>query len=296
MASKVLIINAVSPIGQAIYKAFESCSFAVLTPVKNALDWEDGTALATFIKENDVSVIINTAGWNECPTQQQQKALLKAAKAIAAAAKKTDCAVIHLSSYRVFGGENQSAYDELDIPSPLDAAGETFLQAEETFEQELERYICLRVSWVLDIVSDSVFRRLLQDLTSDGVELEFTHQYRGAPVSTAEIGSVVLAMVNQIYCGSENWGVFHLASGDPCTSAELSEVVAEILERKGVLRRSWRIQRLDEAQSDTGSGPVSAALTVRRCRDNFGYQVKSWRQGLSRLVDNWIENQKLNWD
>lgn len=296
MASKVLITNAVSPIGQAIYKAFESCTYAVLTPVKSALDWTDSNAVERYIAENDVSVIVNTVGWSESPTAQQQQELCAAADAIAMAAKKHGCAVIHLSSYRVFGGENLSSYDEQDTPAPLDAAGHAFLQAEKAFERELEHHICLRVSWVLDIIGDSIFQRLLQDLTSEGPELLFNHRRRGAPLSAMEIGNVILAMVHQIFCGAENWGVFHLASSDPCTSAELFEVVAEILERKGALKRSWRVQSLNEGDDDGQSEPESAALTVRRCRDNFGYQVKSWRQGLSRLVSVWLEQQKINWD
>ena len=295
MASKVLIIDAVSPIGQAVYRAFESSTYAILAPVRGVLDWCDAVALKRYIVESGVSIIVNTAGWHESPTAEQQQELLSAAEAVAAAAKETNCVVIHLSSYRVFGGENQSSYDEQDVPSPLGTAGYAFLQAEKIFERELEHCICLRLSWVLSVSGNFVFHRLLKDLTTNGPELEVTHQRRGAPVSTVEIGRVILAMVKQIFCGAENWGVIHLASIDPCSSAEITEVVAEILDRKGALKRSWRVERIPESEIEAQIEPDSAALTVRRCRDNFGYQVKSWRQGLSPLIGAWLEQQSVDW-
>ncbi|MBR9910478.1 MAG: sugar nucleotide-binding protein [Gammaproteobacteria bacterium] len=296
MATKVLIIDAVSSLGQAIYQAFESTTLAVLAPVRSALDWTDAAALLAFIQTNDVSIVVNTAGWSEAPTEAQQQELVLTATALGEAARAGSCSVIQLSSYRVFGGENKSSYDEADTPQPISAAGEAFLRAEQVLAASLEHYICLRLSWVLDITGNAIFHRLLQDLTTPGPELVVTHQRRGAPLSAMEVGRVVRAMVQQIFCGAENWGAIHLASGDPCSSAEITEVVAEILARKGALQREWRAEALSVEQLEELGEPDSAVLTVRRCRDNFGYQVKSWRQGLSHLVRIWLERQKENWD
>ena len=296
MATKVLILDAVSTLGQAIYDAFESTTCAVLAPVKSGLDWNSADALSSFISANDVSIVINTAGWSEAPDQDHQREIVATAAALARAAQNLQIAIIHLSSYRVFGGENKSAYDEDDRPQPLGAAGEAFLEAEQTLLHAVPHCICLRVSWLFDTSSNAIFQRLLIDLTTAGPELVVTHQRRGAPLAPAEVGRVVLAMVQQIFCGAENWGVMHLASGDACSSAEVTEVVAEILDRLGRLRRAWHAESLTEEQLEALGEPDSAVLTVRRCRDNFGYQVKSWRQGLSQLIRRWLELQAINWD
>ncbi len=293
MASKILITDAYSPVGRAISHVFQNSPYALLTPAPASIDWSDTEALRKYLDKQRVDIIVNTAGWFENPDAGQQLLLVDTARSLAKAAKACDCAVIHLSSYRVFGGENKTTYDEDDKPQPLGAAGRAFLEAERAIQQGVQRHICLRVSWVLDIIGESVFFRLLRDLTSAGEVLEVTHQRRGAPLSSSEIGRVILAMVHQILCGAENWGVFHLASGDPCSSAEFAEVVADILDREGVLKREWRVETLtDEELADQGE-PDSAALTVRRCRDNFGYQVRSWRQGLTGLIRAWLVQQKL---
>lgn len=289
MASKILITDAISSVGQAIHSVFEQSPYALLTPTKSKLNWEDSDAVCAYLKRHHVSIILNTLGWSETPSAQQQQDLVLAAENFAKAAKIVGCDVIHLSSYRVFGGENKTAYDEDDTPLPLGPAGEAFLRAEKAYERELERHVCLRVSWVVDIIGHSLFGRLMQQLVVDGPALEIDHQRRGAPVSTLEVGRMMLAMVNQILCGAENWGVFHLASSDPCSSAEFAETVADILEREGELRRQLIIETLTEEELALQGEPDSAALTVRRCRDNFGYQVLSWRQGLTGLVRAWLE-------
>lgn len=294
MANKILITDAFSPIGHAISAAFEQTSYALLCPAKGTFDWSEPQSVESYLRDNAISIVINTAGWRETPDVEQQLELVSAAKCLAVAARKVDCVVIHLSSYRVFGGENKSTYDEQDKTLPLGAAGRAFLEAERVFERLLEHHICLRVSWVLDIVGESVFRRLLQDLVIDGPILEVTHQRRGTPISASEIGRVICAMCHQIICGAENWGIFHLASGDPCSSAEFTEAVADILEREGVLKREWRVESLTEEELESQGEPDSAALTVRRCRDNFGYQIRSWRQGLTSLVKAWLQQQKIS--
>ncbi|GAB3111824.1 sugar nucleotide-binding protein [Aestuariicella hydrocarbonica] len=293
MARKILITDAFSSVGRAIYSVFQSSAYAVLSPPLNSLDWTDVASVQQYLVDNTVDVVINTAGWNEAPNKDQQLTLVQAATALATAAPEAGCVVIHLSSYRVFGGENKSSYDEDDVPVPLNAAGQAFLDAERAFEARMERYLCVRVSWVLDIIGESIFWRLLKDLTSEGPELEITHQRRGAPLSSAEIGRVILAMTHQILCGAENWGVFHLASGDPCSSADVAEAVSDILQREQLLKRQWRVETLSEEQLAKLGEPDSAALTVRRCRDNFGYQICSWRQGLTGLVRAWLVQQRL---
>lgn len=292
MANKVLITDAFSPVGRAIYSVFQSSAYAVLAPPAGSLHWDDADSIEQYLLDHHVDIIINTVGWYETPNLDQQLTLVNAAESLAGVARALDCVVIHLSSYRVFGGENKSAYDEDDQPHPISPMGRAFLKAERAFEDN-QRYISLRVSWVLDTLGESVFCRLLRALTSDGPVLEVTHQRRGAPLSSQEIGRVILAITHQIFCGAENWGVFHLASSDPCSSAEFAEVVADILEKEHQLKREWQVEALSEEALEAQGEPDSAALSVRRCRDNFGYQVRSWRQGLTGLVRAWLVQQRL---
>jgi hypothetical protein len=60
----------------------------------------------------------------------------QAAASLAQACAPHGLPLIHLSSYRVFGGGNKSIHSEKDIPAPLEGAGQAFL-ADEHHDREL---------------------------------------------------------------------------------------------------------------------------------------------------------------
>ncbi len=296
MAKKLLITDAYNPIGTAISLAFEHANYGVLMPEKAVLDYTNTAALVDYCRDHRIDLVINTFGWSDVPSGSDRERLVTMAKHLAEACVVLQCPVLHLSSYRVFGGENKTAYDELDQPSPLGSAGFAFWEAERAFEQRLERYICLRIGWLIDIHPDSYLSKVLSSLSTPGATFEVGHQRRGAPISSTVVGRIVVAMVNQILCGAENWGVYHCASSDPCTVAEFTEAVVAVLEREDSLRREWAVTAPiaeDAELAFMGSPePDSSVLTVRRSRDDFGVQAVSWRQGLAGLIRIWLARQQ----
>jgi len=297
VAKKLLITDAYNPMGRAIQTAFEHTAFSLLTPKMDELDWGDAEQVADYLGRHSVVLVINTLGWSEAPDVAEQVRLVSSARGLALACLKANVVPLHLSSYLVFGGENKSTYDEWDKPSPLGPAGRAYLDAERSFERHLNEYICLRAGWVLDSQEGSSFSRILSHLTRVGGSFETGHRRRGAPVSIEVVGRVVLAMVKQILCGAENWGVFHCASSDPCTVAEFTDALAAILEQEGCLKGEWSIAEPHREVAKQGGTvrpePDSSVLSVRRSRDNFGVQAVSWRKGLKGLVKLWLERDQV---
>ena len=97
-------------------------------------------------------------------------------------------------------------------------------------------------------------------------------------------------MIPQIDCGAENWGSFHFASDESVTEVEFAEVVANILQAQGGLQGSWRAHNPD---TDINLESQVAALAVRRCRDNFGIQLRGWRAGLEGVIRHALEQEKV---
>ncbi len=292
MAIRIVITDAFSSIGQAILAEFETTHFSVLTPASSEQDWTDVEAVTEYVQVNQVQVIINTLGFAEYQTVEQQVLCLQAAKTLAEVCKSTDIVPIHMSSFRVFGGENKSSYDEYDKPLPVGASGRAYWEAERAFESVLDKYICLRLGRLLDYSSDTYFNRLLEGLKADD-EFIVTDQRRSSPIDLPSVAKVVVAIMSQALCGAQNWGAFHYASGDTCTEVELAEVVEKILWDKHRIKATMDLSLLNEEELVLdASEPVSSVLTIRRCRDDFGVQPKSWRQNLTTLVALWIEQQQ----
>ena len=106
----------------------------------------------------------------------------------------------------------------------------------------------------------------------------------GALISWPEIAKTIVAMVQQILCGAENWGVFHVHTSDNCSEAEFADAVARLLRGEGLCVSELAITK--EPWPCSVERP--ALLLGRRCTDNFGVQQRSFRVGLKGSVQRWI--------
>ena len=292
MVAKVLITDAFSSIGSAIHSAFEFTTYKIVTPRRGDVSWSSKDAVTRYLQENQISIVINTVGWSDSMSLEQERLMQESVKGVVPACALCSIAVIQLSSYRVFGGENKTAYSEEDVTAPISALGRGFCRLEEFYQSQLDHFICLRVTSVLDVKGPSTFVRLLDSLCSDGDEIEITSQRHVAPVSVEYLCQSIVAMVNQLLCGSDNWGLFHLSASDPSSYSEFVEAVSDVLAQEKALRRKLIVRRT-EVPEDAEEEPLSSVLAFKRCRDNFGIQGRSWRSGLKSVIQKYLNERSV---
>jgi len=281
---KLLLTDAYSPLGAAISHELETETFSLLCPTAEEVDWSDKEVVLAYMRDQRPEFVINSLGWSESAAEEGKGARhVEAAKNLALACKEVQAVPLHLSSYRVFGGERKSSYEELDPQAPLSPRGEADTLAERHFQQTLSHWLCLRLSWLIGPEGDNLLSRLLVGLTA-GDEVQVCAEMRGAPTALADAARVVVALVKQVVCGAENWGYFHYCSSDACAQSEFARQVAAILDQEQLLKGSLR----EEDTLRPATEPASAVLNCRRCRNNFGVQPRSWRQGLHTAIKAWL--------
>jgi dTDP-4-dehydrorhamnose reductase len=94
---------------------------------------------------------------------------------------------------------------------------------------------------------------------------------------------VVVAMVRQVLCGADNWGLYQYVSSDICSELEFVQELAAILQETGDFRGAI----VEPAEQDALQG--SAVLGNQRLLDNFGVKPRTWRQGLGETVRLWLK-------
>lgn len=280
---KLLITDAHNPLGHAIGIAFESETFTLLRPEPAELDWCDADVVMAYLKAQRPEIIINTVGWSEAPVPDQQRLLVTAAKNLARGCMEIQAIPIHLSSYQVFGAENKGAYDETDQTHPPTAIGRAFVEAERHFDLLLDKWVGLRLSWLIGARGSNHLTAVL-DALSKGENIEVCRETRGVPTSDGDVARVIVALAKQILCGAENWGVFHYCSADACAELDFVRQVAAIMEQEGFTQG----QVLEVGAPVDSVAHSRAVLTCRRVRDNFGIQLRSWRQGLHSTIKLWL--------
>jgi len=281
---KLLLTDSAHSLGVALEHELERESFGLLTPAAKDVDWCSQEAVEAYVGQAKPTLVVNTLGWSDAPNDGDCNLLPQAAEALAQVCKARAIPMIQLSSYRVFGDDNKSKHAERDEPVPNSAVGRAFYAAEQAVTEHLERAIVLRTSWVIGSFGDNHLTRLLAALQA-GESWRPSSRLRGAPTALSDVARVIVALIKQISCGAECWGVYHYCSGDGCTELEFAEQLAQVLEQQDYQGRAPQFEVIDEARADE---PVSAVLGVQRIRGDFGVQARTWRTTLVAMVKQWL--------
>lgn len=198
--------------------------------------------------------------------------------------QKMQIPFIHLSSHRVFSGDKKNVHNEKDQPHPTDE--DMHLVHWEEMAGSVEKNIILRTSWLIGSRGKNLLTRLLSAFL-DGNQVEVHRRLRGAPTTVDDLARVILALVKQIGCAAENWGVMHYCSSDHCSEEEFAEQVLQYLIQHQLLTAEPSLQLIG---GDDDEQIASAILGCRRLRDGFGVQARSWRPNLLLMIKDWLAN------
>lgn len=268
MAFKVLLTENVSPLGSALLRGFETYSLSSVS-VDSAED------ICRQVELHRPAIIIN-------PLSSGTADLIARAHTLFELSRLNGSVLIHFSSHHVFGAAQYgAAFAELDRPLPDDAYGRELLAQEEIIAS-WERSLIVRLPWVLDLpggILESMCHAMLY-----GGECVVSDVWRGAPVFIEDAVRLALAMVYQVQCGASNWGRFHLHSSDSCSEAELADHIARLLQKQGYEPGAIALAAMEQRFIASNGW-----LKGQRCTNNFGFQYRSWRQGVKSRVMEWLE-------
>ncbi|VUD67987.1 dTDP-4-dehydrorhamnose reductase [Thalassocella blandensis] len=290
MGFKILVRSAPSLFLDTLVNSFEDQPYILLAPSSAELNWSDAKAVESYIRKKSPSIIVN----HPLVPLQGNSAELKCLNKLIQQCQASDIPLIHLSSYRVFGELN----NEVDLvesyepePAASDAPANHLLAMEKCY-QDIGKHIILRLSWMLNGESDNVIERLIPALLHDESErLAVSDHAFGNPIQIQFAVHVVFSMIQQILCGAGNWGVFHVHSSDTCSEAEFCDNLVRLL--KTELNRDVSLPTVASADDERKLMPGNANLQGRRCTDNFGIQLPSWRKGLKALIKAYLEKNQF---
>lgn len=221
------------------------------------------------------SIVINATA---CAGHRGMPAALQVCETLA----QRDCSyLLHLSSYRVFRGGARKRYDEDEFPAPDSEAGQQWLACEEALAGH-DNLTILRLGWMVDRNGDALLGRILRGLVARQ-PIALDEQSRGSPVTVTDMARVAVAVAQQLASGAPSSGIYHYGAADSCTAMEFAR---EVVERAQSFYDEEFPVQLDPLPDNQGH---SVVLACGKLRDVFGIQQRSWRQGLTRQVELWLE-------
>ncbi|WP_323847349.1 sugar nucleotide-binding protein [Microbulbifer magnicolonia] len=260
----VAVIGAGNEIDGALQKRLQRAGFRVQL-----------LAPGELAKLRPRSIVINASA---CAGAQNMPEALRVCEALA---HKNCSYLLHLSSYQVFPGGTRKRYDEDDTPAPASDAGRQWLACEQALAGHHNLTI-LRFGWMIDRNDDALLGRILRGLVARQ-PIALDDESRGSPVTVMDMARVTVALAQQLASGAPSSGIYHYGAADSCTAMEFAR---EVVERAQSFYDEDFSPELNALPAGEGH---SVVLACGKLRDVFGIQQRSWRQGLTRQVELWLE-------
>ena len=282
MAFKLLVIgNEDSQVVRYLEERFEDLPYLInKMSISELLD----AGLEAICEGIQPSIVINLYRWGaEFDSRKEQLCCEK----IIEICRPNSIPIIHLSSFRVFGeSESVEMNESIDLDS-LSSVDVRYMDMESTIAKALN-YLIVRIGWIIDEREIGLLDQILPKLLNGDTPLVASANHSGNPVFARSIADLVIALIQQILCGSRNWGVFHFRSSDSCSEAEFVDHLTRMLQAEFSLNPSMPEMATVEDLRRLMSG--NALFSGKRLNENFGIQFISWRNGLKGAVRKWLSS------
>lgn len=211
----ILITGTKGQVGSEIQALSSKYEYNFLFTDRTSLDITDTQAVQTFIKTNNINVIINAAAYTavdkaETDEENANKVNYLAIKNLATIAKEKSIKLVHISTDYVFDGENYKPYKEDDITNPKSIYGSTKLAGEKAMQNiNPKNSIIIRTSWVYSSFGVNFVKTMLR-LGKERNELGVIYDQVGTPTYAKDLAETILDILPKIK--NEKVEIYHYSN------------------------------------------------------------------------------------
>ena len=247
------------------------------------LDITNREAVATYIADNRIDIIINCAAYTdvECAEEEEAKALLlnaTAASYLADAAKANNALLIHISTDYVFMGGCCGVLTEESYPQPINAYGRTKLAGEEAVEASGCHYIIVRTAWLYSEYGKNFVRTMLR-LTAEKEAIHVVDDQLGTPTYAGDLAEALVRIISE---RNFREGLYHYTNLGECSWWQFAKEIARLAGHE-----RCAIKPCTTAEYPTKARrPQSAVLDKSKFIRTFNIAIPEWQNSLDICINN----------
>jgi len=253
----------------------------VIATDRSTLDLSDIDAVRRVVREVKPEIIVNAAAYTAVDRAESEPELAMringiAPRVLAEEAKRLGALLLHYSTDYVFDGTKSTPYVESDVPSPINAYGQSKLAGEQAIEASGASHLILRTSWVYGPRGKNFLLTMLR-LARERDELHVVNDQRGTPTSAIALASATAQILWRRR--AEANGLCHLTSAGETTWFGFAEAILERAHPK--LKSVPRLVPITTAEYVTpAKRPANSVLDCSNASRSLGVQLADWRSGL----------------
>lgn len=278
-SKRILITGANGQLGSEMRRLGEvSPNTYIYTDVAE-LDITNGDAVAAFVKENAVDIIVNCAAYTNVDKAESDEATAElinatAVENLAKAMKAVNGTLFHISTDYVFGNEGNTPRTE-DMPlNPLGVYGRTKLRGEQAVAAVGCKAIIIRTAWLFSEFGNNFLKTMLR-LTAEREQLNVVFDQVGTPTYAGDLALAIFSIIEGgVYEGNE--GVYHFSNEGVCSWYDFA---TEIAIAAG--NTACKVQPCHSSEFPSPvTRPAFSVLDKSKIKNTFGIEIPHWRDSM----------------
>lgn len=252
-------------------------------------DFSNPEGIAETVRRIKPDVIVNAAAHTAVDKAESERdfAELLNATSVAAIAKEAaaiNAWLVHYSTDYVFPGDGDKPWSEDDATGPLNTYGETKLAGEIAIQQNCQKYMIFRTSWVYAGKGNNFAKTMLR-LAKDREELSVINDQYGAPTGAELLADCTAHAIMIALRKPEVAGLYHLVSSGVTTWFDYAKVVFNEAQTAGfelALKHTRPVPT--SAYPTPARRPQNSRLDNSKFQQTFGLILPSWDIGVKRML------------
>ncbi|MDR0962280.1 MAG: dTDP-4-dehydrorhamnose reductase [Mediterranea sp.] len=250
------------------------------------LDVCDEAAVARYVSNEQIDVIVNCAAYTAVDKAEDDEALCRRLNAdaptyLAAAAEACGAALIQVSTDYVFDGTSYRPYTENDAPNPRSVYGTTKFEGEEAVQRLCSRCAVVRTSWLYSSFGNNFVKTMLR-LGRERDALGVVFDQIGTPTYAGDLAVALFAMIEQ----GVTPGIYHFSNEGVCSWYDFAHTIHRMA---GV---TCRLTPLHTADYPTRAHrPHYSVLDKTKIKHTFGITIPHWEDSLKHCMDILLNNE-----
>ena len=243
------------------------------------LDITDAAAVAQFVKENAVNIIVNCAAYTNVDKAESDEPTAELINAtavanLAAAMKEVDGTLFHVSTDYVFGNEGNTPRTE-DMPlNPLGVYGRTKLRGEHAIAETGCKAIIIRTAWLYSEFGNNFLKTMMR-LTAEREQLNVVFDQVGTPTYAGDLALAIFSIIEGgLYAGNE--GIYHFSNEGVCSWYDFATEIA--------MAAGNTACKVLPCHSDEFPSPVKrpsfSVLDKTKIKNTFAIEIPHWRDSM----------------
>ena len=275
----ILITGAKGQLGYDFQRLFDEIKEEYIATDVDDLDITDIEKVREFVKDKDITLIINCAAYNNVDKAEDEVELCKklntyAPRDLATVAKEIEAEYITYSTDFVFDGEKKASYTEVDTPNPLSVYGKSKYEGEKEVLRVKPDSFVVRTSWVFGI-SNNNFNKQVISWSKNREELSIVDDQISSPTYSKDLAYYSWELIK-----TKKYGLYHLSNAGEISKYDQAKYVLEQIGWQGKLNRAktkdfnLKAKRAEFTKLD--SSKLEKAI---------GKKIPSWQNGIDRFLE-----------